>query len=419
MFDYIHTDIKNKTVIEILSNPLLDFISRVSTTTGEINPLNRERKKSKFPPKIQQKADLSGMTISVTNGIHINLQGSIHEYFHGNNSGDFTFSEVEKAIENICSALNIDSGLTPLHNLEFGVNVVLPFPVVTFLDSIYSYKGQRPERIAYSGKGLMIKFFLKQYELKLYDKGIQRGLNENILRVEIKVRRMQYLQAKGLPIKTLNDLLNDCSHSKLKGLLLTSISSLIIGERKVNRDNMTSNEKRISKECSNPFYWFDLWENNPTLYRKRLTRFKEINNKYGRLRIQSTVSSLVGQKWDELTLKSSTDITGVIIESTSAKFQQNSTSSTDITLQIIGNIRTLPIQRQCKSCGRDISLQHQRSVFCSERIFGSDGKKCRNWDSNHRNNFMKRESRIKEKGLLFDTGPLLKEERLRRYCSKE
>jgi len=132
MFDYIHTDIKDKTVSEILSNPLLDFISPVSTSTGEINPFNRERNKSKYPPKVQQKADLNSMTISVTNGTHINLQGSIHEFFHDNNSGDFTFSEVKKAIENICSALNIDSGLTPLHNLEFGVNIVLPFPVVTF-----------------------------------------------------------------------------------------------------------------------------------------------------------------------------------------------------------------------------------------------------------------------------------------------
>jgi len=408
MFDYIHTDIKEKNVSEILSNSLLDFISPVSTTTGEINPLNRERKKSKHPPKVQQKADLSGMTVSVTNGTYINLQGSIHEYFHGNNSGDFTFSEVKKAIENICSALNIDSGLTPLHNLEFGVNIVLPFPVVTFLNSIFCLKGQQPERNSHSGKGLTIKFIFGHYELKLYDKGKQRGLNENVLRVEIKVRRMQYLQAKGLPIKVLHDLLNESYHIKLKGLLVNAINSLVISEKRMDRGRMTSNEKRISKDCSNPLYWYNLWEDKPTMYRKRLTRFKEINYKYGLLKIQSKVSTLVGQKWDELTLKSGTDITEVVSQDTSAEFQQISTSGTDVTLLIIGNISTPPIQRHCKSCGRDISHQHPRSVFCSEKIFGAEGKKCRNWDSNPRNNFRKRESKIKVKGLLFDIMPYIK-----------
>lgn len=415
MFDYIHTDIKGKTVTEILNNPLLDFISPVSISTGEINPMNRERKKSNFPPKVQQKADLRGLTVSITNGIHINLQGSIHEYFHGNNSGDFTHGEVKKAIDEICSALRIDSGLTPLHNLEFGVNILLPFPVVTFLNSVYCLKGQRPERKNYSDKGLMVKFIFGHYELKLYDKGTQRGLLENILRVEIKVRRMQYLQAKGVHIKSLSDLMNVSHHAKLKGLLVNAISALVIGEKRIDRATMSSNEKRISKECSNPLYWEDLWESQPSKYRKRLTRFTEINEKYGLLKIQSTVTTLVSQKWDELTSTSGTDITGVVNQNTSAKIQQISTSGTDITLQIIGKIRTPIIQRHCKTCGRDISHQHPRTVFCSEKNYGAEGKKCRNWDSNPRNNFKKRESKHRLNGLLFDTGPLLKDERLRKY----
>ena len=269
MFDYIHTDIKDKLVSEILANPTLDFTLQVSSTTGEINPMNRERRKTNFPSKVQQKADLAGMTVSVTNGRYINLQGSIHEYFHGNNYGDFTFLEVKKAIENICTTLEIDSGLTPLHNLEFGVNIELPFPVVVFLNSVLTYKGERPERNSYLGKGLMIKFTFSHYELKLYDKGKQRQLKNNILRVEIKVRRMQYLQAKGLPVKVLRDVLSVCIHPKLEGLLVNAINSLVIIENKVNADVMTRNEKRIFKECNNPLYWFDLWERKPTMYRKR------------------------------------------------------------------------------------------------------------------------------------------------------
>ena len=415
MFDYIHTDIKDKTVSEILSNQLLDFNFLVSTSTGEINPMNRERKKSNFPIKSQQKADLNGMTISLTNDTYINLEGSLHEFYHGNNYGNFTLGEVKMAIESICKTLDINSSLTPLHNLEFGVNILLPFPVATFLNSIYSFKGQRPERNSYSGKGLMIKFFFSQYELKLYDKGTQRGLDANILRVEIKVRRMQYLQAKGLHIRHLSDLLNESYHLELGGLLVSSISYLVIGESGLDKNKMSCNEKRLYKECNNPLYWIELWNTNPLKYRKRFTRFKQIISKYGPLKIQSTALGLIVEKWQELTSTSSTEITGVKSNDTSAKNELISTSSSNITLQVIGNKQPLTIERRCKSCGRDISHQHPRSVFCSEKIFGADGKKCRNWDSNPRNNFKRREKLEQDKGLLFDTTNLIVNEEFRNF----
>jgi hypothetical protein len=411
MFDFIHTDIKDRTVEEILSSPLLDFVAPVSLNTGEINPQNSERKKKLFTPKNEKKAYYKGLTVVVTNDLYINLQGSLHEYFHENNRGDFKISEVKDAIVSLAASLGINPSLTTLHNLEFGVNVILPFPVSTFLNSILNYKGQRPDRNTYTGKGFLIKFYFNQYEVKLYDKGKQHGLNQNILRVEIKVRRMQYLQAKKVPIKTLNDLLNRNNYPVLKSLLLKVIDSIVLSNIETDR-TMNKNEKRLFIESGNPSYWVKLWEENPTKYRKKLIQFRRLNGKFDPLKIQSTLLNLVGKKWDELNTKSSTEITEVNVESgtdiTAHKIQPKSKSSTDITLQVISNIQPNSLeQRHCKSCGKDISQQKKGSLYCSESLYGAEGKKCRNRNSNPRNNFYKKEKKAKERGLLFDTIPFI------------
>ncbi len=420
MFDYIYSDIIDLTAKEILSIPFLDFETLVSSSTGEINPINREREKRGLPPKYEKKADFKGLTIVVTNEHSVNLHGSLHKYFHGNNSGVFSSAEVKQTVHYIASTLKIDPGLTRLHNLEFGVNIILPFNVSTFLDSILCYRGQRPDRNTYSGKGALIKFYFEHYEVKLYDKGKQYGLNDNILRVEIKVRRMQFLHKKGLLIKTLNDLLNTNYYSNLKSILMKTVDSMILCDRDSNKKRMSKNEVRIFSECSNQYYWLDLWENNQNYYRKRKTYFRKLNDLFGQKKIQSTVVELVSKQWDQLTQITGTDITGVNeisrSEITPQKFQQIQTTCTDITLQVLGNIQPPILEvRKCKSCGRDISDQKPGSLFCSEKKYGAEGKKCRNRHSNSRNNFYKRENKKKLRGLLFDTIPLLNKSELKQF----
>lgn len=389
------------TVKEILSCPILDFIAPVSLNTGEINPYNRERIKNWKTTKEQKTAYYNGLTIKVTNNCYINLEGSLHEHYHGNNYGDYTGEEVLRSISELSSALNLNPGNTILHNLEFGVNIHLPFPVSTFLKSVYSYKGLEPEVRKYNGKGYLKKFILNQYEVKLYDKGKQRSLNIEVLRIEIKTTRMQYLHAKGLRIKTLSDLLNREYYNGLKELLLNVVSSLVIAEPKLKENIYSKNEKRLYNECKNPLYWFSLWEDNQNKYRKRLFQFRQLNEKYGELKIQTTISDLLNNKWEELTKETGTEITH-------PNNSQKEPSGTDITLQIVCNIPPPSIQkRYCKTCHREITDQRPGSLFCSEQRYGAEAKKCRNRDSNPRNNFQLREKRERERGLLFDTESLL------------
>jgi len=45
------------------------------------------------------------------------------------------------------------------------------------------------------------------------------------------------------------------------------------------------------------------------------------------------------------------------------------------------------VARRCHTCGRALTSSSIRAKFCSEQVWGAAAKKCRNTDSNPRNNF--------------------------------
>lgn len=66
-----------------------------------------------------------------------------------------------------------------------------------------------------------------------------------------------------------------------------------------------------------------------------------------------------------------------------------------------------PSFRICVTCGRDITDQKSGSQFCSEKVFGKEAKKCRNQNSNRRNNYRRKVENIENKGVLFDVRPFI------------
>ena len=58
--------------------------------------------------------------------------------------------------------------------------------------------------------------------------------------------------------------------------------------------------------------------------------------------------------------------------------------------------------KHCLSCGRIIINPRKNQKFCSELVYGKDGKQCRNKDSNPRNNTIRAYNHIISIPLLFD-----------------
>lgn len=65
---------------------------------------------------------------------------------------------------------------------------------------------------------------------------------------------------------------------------------------------------------------------------------------------------------------------------------------TNLPLYIIGkNVDPSYLERVCLSCGRDISHQNKKSIFCSAKFVGYEqAHQCRNQASNPKNNLLKK-----------------------------
>jgi predicted RNA-binding Zn-ribbon protein involved in translation (DUF1610 family) len=132
------------------------------------------------------------------------------------------------------------------------------------------------------------------------------------------------------------------------------------------------------------------------------------------------VGSLINQKWGELT-RITPEIKELINEFLDTKKCSNLTdnSNTDISQEcsnltpyIYSQFATLYVpekpKRFCASCNKDITHQKDNSKFCSPKYVGIvEAHRCRNTDSNKRNNLKNKIQRIYSRGVLFDIEPFM------------
>ncbi|MBK9477329.1 MAG: hypothetical protein IPN99_00425 [Bacteroidetes bacterium] len=397
MFDFIKTNVKEIKPTDLTNNPLLNFSLTVDSDGAVVNRI----------------AEYLNLKIKINNETYININGSLHKYYNSglHNYNNFTIINLVE----VCSDLSLKFGINPyttlLHNLEFGVNVIVPFTTNEVLNSIISYKGKEYEVERYNGKGYLLRFSFEHYELKIYNKGLQYGQGKNILRFEIKVRRMEYFKKREIEINCLADLLNPSIYKKLETALLAALNELVFYDKSVPLAELNQRERTVLINGRNPKYWTGLKEQGKEIKKIR-ARFNQLVLKHGNLAIKSTLRNLIEQKLVEITkITTSTqekinlylsqfsqqtlpEITVFETAISNTNFTQNNHSN-------IGLIQT-QIKRYCVSCGRDISNQKKDSKFCSEKQFGRAAKKCRNMESNFRHNSLKKESRLYSGILLFD-----------------
>lgn len=427
MIDYIYTDIGGITINEFFKNELLDFKAPVSLKTGELNPYNSNRNKG-YRPRLEMEASYRRGKFIITNDRYINYSGSLHEYFtDGSNHSNFNYSSLFTVIKDLNKKFNINPHLQRLHNVEFGVNVTLPFRTKSFLDAVILFKGRDCERLTYKGRGYLLRFTLDQYELKIYDKGFQKKLPDNVLRFEVKVRTMEFLHSKGIGLRTSADFLNKNVLAALGDVLNDFFQRLTICP-KINTAGLNNRERQLLKDGSNYRYWIALKEERRETYHYRLSRFDTLSKKYDPDKMKETVQGLITEKWQSLNATSQEEeaevtrflerlrlgILPILNAHESSESlpeitaQGSPTEIPDFTQFNTSNSVLIPVnggtkkRQYCKSCGRDITNQKKGSVFCSEARYGSEAKRCRNRDSNPRNNYLRREVRIKSGGLLFE-----------------
>jgi hypothetical protein len=377
------------------------FFSEIEAGTGLLK--EGSSKKAEFET---YKLELFERT-SNSKEVRLNIKGSFHKnHQKGTNFKPFTFENLKSEILHLCQSLKIRPEKTILQNLEIGLNLPTWFNPIQYLDdNLLVFQNSIFKKYDPDKRGREIGFYCKKtdFTIKVYDKGFQFDLPRDLLRFEVRFNKMRELKRFG--IATLADLTDQTKVKSLISVLEKAWCEVLIYDMDKIPTNITNLQRRFLKYYRSKDNWYKTNKESPQKFRDAKRRFKQLSAKYS-TGTHSKILELIRSEWEKL-FEKSTDFTG-------CQTSDPTTVFTDFTNTVKGEIREpsfsqSEVKRFCQSCGKDISKQRKGSKFCSETMFGPDAKRCRNKDSNPRNNQKKRFDRFYRIGpTLFDVDPYRK-----------
>lgn len=369
MYDFVSINLPTSSVPYLLLNPNLNFKYNI-LDSGEVSTT-----KNGF---INYTSELENLKISFLKkeGLyyHVKLTGSIHRYLHkGTNYNNYNLEHLKRCINELSEVLGIEIDQCKVNSLEYGYNLPLgSINTQHVLKQILFYKGQRLEFKRYS-EGDCFRFSKTHYSIKFYDKGLQYNLAESLLRVELKVNKMQFLQSKGVNITRVSDLCSTQILNKIHTELIKACSSIIFA---ANRTPLTSDFRTI-KACSNFMNWQNplFWS---SLESKTLARHKSNYIKALRSHSIATYKPKVIELMDSAFEKAKEGISYP---------------------KIVSKNTPLTNERACTISGQDMSEQKEDSKDCSENL-SKAVKGYRMKQTNTLLNSQSRNNRTKQKSYL-------------------
>lgn len=265
MIDYVKMYLINIDAEKLLNSSVLDFKSEISKTSGAINEdvFIAKYHLCEITIKKNNKEDnTNGLLINP----HVIFTGSIHkmwnefnrvkaphckdeQVYKGFNGNQFTIHgiiEVRKHLENL---FDCNSNQMIFQNIEFGVNTTPKFNPSLYLKGLLYHKNI-PFEFNHSGNYAQAKhqFFI----IKIYNKSYQYKMSYSVLRVELKITKMEEL--KGFGINTFSDI-NENTLSKAKSLLLKRFDEVMHYDYTIQKNKLSKNKLLKIKDYSNPRYW--------------------------------------------------------------------------------------------------------------------------------------------------------------------
>ena len=270
-------------VEEILSNQLLTFPMSNVATTGEI--LNRS-----------QVAHHKNLQFKVRSE-NVSLAGSLHIHFEGGtNHRDFGLADIQETVKNLSETYNFDPKRAFINFIEIGVNISVWCDPSQLIKTIVLYRNKAFERLPVKGKGFGYVCKNQQFDIKIYDKSLQYGLSNHILRYEIKVRRMKFLERYGITNLVLADLTKPDLYTTFKHILLDIWSGILIFDMNIKLDKIDCLKYReLCLQGRYPQYWIDLdrYKRHRNMKKFKILMDSEV--------VKHRISDLIERKCNELT----------------------------------------------------------------------------------------------------------------------
>ncbi len=275
----------------LYENPLLDVIGEYSISTGEI--------------KERLTAHYNFLKFNVYSNNYITVSGSLHKYWNANNrvvapiyqlrkkedkgfnGNDFGLLGIYEVFNDLKYNFGIDIDQTKVLQYEHGLNLNTELNTAKVLNNLILHHGKQP-----TGKhnGYYKEFEHTKCSLKVYDKGKQYLMDDNVLRIENHYNGSTILKTKGL--FTLSDLTKTSVLKTFNNDLLTNWGKTLIYDYTISKKGMTSKEKEQIINYSNPNYWYDL---SPTNRNRPKNNLKELTSKYSK-KVKSQITDQMEYK---------------------------------------------------------------------------------------------------------------------------
>ncbi|WP_166637234.1 hypothetical protein [Algoriphagus boseongensis] len=179
-------------------------------------------------------------------------------------------------MDDLSETLGLNVRHLKLINLEWGVNIKTEIPPKEILTGLVMHKKKRFEKM-YVSPGTHYVCTHSQVSIKIYDKGSQNRLAENIMRIEMAANRSVYINNLG--ITTPNDLKHQDIRVNLQNSLLYGGwgDLLLIEPSLIHYCHLNKQvPKRISKWV-NPIYWLESENYTRCYQRKEYDEFRLLN----------------------------------------------------------------------------------------------------------------------------------------------
>lgn len=217
--------------------------------------------------------NIENITIKATQK-YTEIQGSLHSYFNAKNGlgainyNDFPFIHIQEAICMLEEEIRYPASLINLTNYEFGFNLETKCTPSQLIDLITMFKYLPPCENFRERKKWYKQFRHENFLLKAYDKGLQFGLDKNLLRLEIGYRSKDLFNKFG--VITLDDLRNkDCYRLMFDDFIERFDKDLMIIDDYSSLEKVGNARHIAMYVYNNPLFWSDL---------KNCTKTNEVNN---------------------------------------------------------------------------------------------------------------------------------------------
>ncbi|MEY4861358.1 MAG: hypothetical protein RL059_1057 [Bacteroidota bacterium] len=281
----------------------LDFKSEHCVKTGEL--------KTSMGGYIVERAMWNGLKFEIHNKIGsshfamVKFSGSIHKFSNGANFDNFYKCQLKKCIQEISFLIGVSPHLIEVHAIEFGVNIHTHVSPSLILDRLIFFKQvafERQTKFKGGKRGFIQRCTRSNYELKAYNKSLDYNLNENILRFEIKVTKMQFFKNKISGIHCLNDLLDDKILHQLGSLLQQIWNHVVLKEDVFNiNPNLSVSQKVILSNTASDDYWKRIQkEYKPYKFNRLISRYQNAIKGSKTTEYHEEIRNKIQTKWHQL-----------------------------------------------------------------------------------------------------------------------